>query len=75
VEVLKIGTEELEVLLEIESLCIFLSSKQKNDFRSSVCGKVNCVRYEDITEDDFELAFETAREILRERGRAVLNRR
>lgn len=67
-----IGTEEIEVLKDIESLNMFSSPEAKRAFRLQVCGRVGCEMYSEISEDQFETCFEYARELLRARGRSIL---
>lgn len=71
----RIGSEEVAVLAELEGLCMFRDVKERVEFRLAVCRKSKCNMYEQIYEDDFEVALLTARSLLQERGRDVFRKR
>jgi hypothetical protein len=67
----KISQDEIEVLRDIETLCIFSSAKERRNFQRKVCALSNCTSYESVTKDYFTEVLNEAETFLRERGENI----
>ena len=70
-----LNAEEIAVLNDINSRCYYPSQLERKRFVRDVCASVGVKSFAEITEDDFETAFNAAMGILRERGNKILSGR
>lgn len=67
----KICQEEIDVIKDLCNRCYFLSKKERTRFFAEVLASVGRTNLADITEDEFETAFNVGKEILYKTGEAV----
>lgn len=69
-----IGKEEIEVLKDILKRCYFENDREIKEFWTSVLNEVGVNALEEIRENEFELAFNTAMNLLRKKGDSIYRR-
>ena len=70
-----IGQEEIEVLNDIVRKCFVFEEKAHRAIINKILNSVGATSFDKITEDDFEIAFNTAIGILHSIGEDILYRR
>jgi hypothetical protein len=74
-DIVFIGSEEKEVLNHLLALCVFTNAKQKREFWGKVLAAGQANNINEITEDNFELAYNQAKKILHALGDEILRGR